>query len=187
MMRIIRGKYKGKIILPPNGFNSRPTTDYAKESLFNILENRINIQKLRVLDLFSGSGNISFEFLSRACEEVVSVEINKKYSDHIKKQISQLFPVKGKVICTDAFKYCRKSNLDFDLIFADPPFDHKNLKTIPGLILNNESLKKNALIIIEHPNEINFSEHPGYIEARRYGNISFSFFKKTNNFYKKTD
>ncbi|MCD4794484.1 MAG: 16S rRNA (guanine(966)-N(2))-methyltransferase RsmD [Bacteroidales bacterium] len=177
-MRIIRGKYKGKIISPPKGFNSRPTTDYAKESLFNIIESRVNIQSLRVLDIFSGSGNISFEFLSRECKEVVSVENNKKYSDHIRKQISQLFPKKGKVICTDAFKFCQKSDLDFDIIFADPPFNHKDIKTIPDLILNNKSLNNKALIIVEHPNEINFSEHSNYIETRRYGNISFSFFQK---------
>ena len=185
-MRIIRGRYKGKIISPPKGFNSRPTTDYAKESLFNILENKLDIQNLRVLDLFSGSGNISFEFLSRSCENVVSIEINKNYSDHIKKQVSELFPLKGKVICTDAFKFCEKSNLDFDLIFADPPFDHKDLKIIPDLILNNESLNKDVLIIIEHPRKINFSEHVNFIEERRYGNITFSFFQKADNFFKKT-
>lgn len=185
-MRIIRGKYKGKIISPPKGFNSRPTTDFAKESLFNILENKLDIPKLRVLDLFSGSGNISLEFLSRDCIDVVSIEINKKYSDHIKKQVSELFPLKGKVICTDAFRFCEKSNLDFDLIFADPPFDHKDLKTIPDLILNNESLNKDVLIILEHPGKINFCEHTNFIEERKYGNIVFSFFRKDDNFFKKS-
>ena len=92
--------------------------------------------------------------------------------------MSQLFPGTGKVICIDAFKYCQKSNLNFDLIFADPPFNHKDIETIPSLIFNNLSLNKNALIVLEHPNDINLSEHSNYTETRKYGNISFSFFQK---------
>ena len=186
-MRIIRGKYKGKLISPPKGFTSRPTTDFAKESLFNILENKFDIHKLRVLDLFSGSGNISLEFLSRACKEIVSIEINKRYSDHIRSLVSQLFPLKGKVICTDAFKFCERTNLDFDLIFADPPFDHNDIQLIPDLILNNKSLKESVLIIIEHSDKINFTEHPNFIEERKYGNIVFSFFQKAEIFIKNKD
>jgi 16S rRNA (guanine966-N2)-methyltransferase len=178
-MRIISGKYKGKKIIPPNGFNSRPTTDYAKESLFNILENRIDFKSVRVLDLFSGTGSISLEFLSRGCIELVAVEKNKRYTLHLIKQFELLFPEKTKVISTDVFSFCKKADLDYDIIFADPPFAEKKLKELPKIILENSSLYKNAFIIIEHPAEFDFKNFEYFTETRKYGHIHFSFFKKT--------
>lgn len=176
-MRIIRGCYKGKTIYPPKGFKSRPTTDFAKESLFNIIENMYNIEDITVLDLFSGSGNISLEFLSRACKQVTSVEYNRKYCAHIKRVIEDLFPGSSDVICYDAFKFCKNSNLDYDLIFADPPYDHKRIDDIPTLVFANESLKDEALLIVEHPASIDFKGRDNFVETRKYGNVNFSVFR----------
>jgi len=177
-MRIIRGKYKGKRINPPKGFKSRPTTDYAKESIFNIIENTLNINELKVLDLFSGSGNISLEFLSRGCKELTAVEIKRNYSFHIKKLFEELFPENSEVITGDVFNYIKKNILHYDLIFADPPFEHNLILELPDLILNNKSLIESALIIIEHPANVDFKHHSAFKDTRRYGNVNFSFFRK---------
>ena len=177
-MRVIRGSLKGKTIHPPKGFNARPTTDFAKESLFNILENIFTIEDISVLDLFSGSGNISLEFLSRGCERVTSVEISKKYSIHIKNLIESLFPGKSNVRSTDAIKFCKNGSLDYDLIFADPPYSDENVRNIPDLVFNNTSLKDDAMFILEHSIEHDFKDHKCFVEHRKYGNVHFSFFKK---------
>lgn len=182
-MRIIRGIYKGRKIIPPKGFNARPTTDFAKESLFNILDNLYDFETLHVLDLFSGTGNISFEFLSRGCELLTAVEKNKRYAAHIKNQFYELFPEKAKIINSDAFIFAKKSNLDYDIIFADPPFNEKRIAILPLLLLGNNSLRENSLIVIEHPSEIKFTEFEAFQESRKYGHVHFSFFKKI----KKTD
>jgi 16S rRNA (guanine(966)-N(2))-methyltransferase RsmD len=177
-MRIISGIHKGRRINPPKGFNSRPTTDFAKESLFNILENKFNFSGIRVLDLFSGSGNISLEFLSRGCIDVEAVELNNKNTLHIKKMFSELFPGKGVVIKADVYNFCNKNNLsEFEIIFADAPYNDMKVKTLPELIFRNESLSK-AFLIIEHSDYVNFSDHIFFIETRRYGNVNFTFFKK---------
>ncbi len=176
-MRIIRGSQKGRTIFPPKGFNSRPTTDYAKESLFNILENKYDFEKLSVLDLFSGTGNISFEFISRGCENVTSVEINRKNSFHIKNQISNLFSVSGNVITADVYSFCEKADLNYSLIFADPPFADKKIETLPDIVFNNETVI-NTAFILEHSANFNFIDNPYFKETRRYGNINFSFFEK---------
>lgn len=176
-MRIIRGTRKGRRILPPKGFNSRPTTDFAKESLFNILENKYNLKELSIIDLFSGTGNISLEFLSRESKNVISVEINKKNYLHIKKQFDDLFPGKGTVIKSDAFKFCKSTNFQPDLIFADPPFDNKYISNLPSVIFSNPALK-NTVFILEHSAKNDFSENEYFVETRRYGNVNFSFFQK---------
>ncbi len=176
-MRIIRGCQKGRKILPPKNFNSRPTTDFAKESLFNILENKYNLENLKVLDLFSGTGNISLEFLSRGSKEVTSVEIRKKNCLHIKTQINSLFTGKGNVIISDVYKFCEKTTHEVDLIFADPPFEDKKIHKLPELIFNNEALQK-AVFILEHSAKNDFSTNKYFEERRKYGNINFTFFIK---------
>lgn len=178
-MRIIKGKYKGKKIIPPKGFHGRPTTDFAKESLFNILENTLEIESARVLDLFCGTGNLSLEFLSRGCSELTAVEINKSYSAHLRNQFKILFPERTKVISADVFTFCRHTDLNFDIIFADPPFSENKIMNLPEIIFNNTSLNENAIIIIEHPIEIVFKNHENFKETRKYGHVHFSFFKKT--------
>ncbi len=177
-MRIIRGKYKGKKIFPPKGFKARPTTDFAKESLFNILDNNYNLKDINVLDLFSGTGSISLEFLSEGCKSVTAVDISRIYTKHINEQFEQLFPSKGTVICTDVFKFCKKQNLNYDIIFADPPFQDEKLNELPGLIFSNPSIKDSFLFILEHSKKNNFSGYDFFKESRKYGNIIFSFFEK---------
>ncbi len=176
-MRIIRGSQKGKKIFPPKGFKSRPTTDFAKESLFNILENKYDFEKLTVLDLFSGTGNISYEFFSRGCKNVTSIEINRKNCVHIKEQIFNLFSVTGNVITADVYSFCKKADLDYKLIFADPPFDDKKIETLPDLVFKSETVV-DTVFILEHSADYNFTENIYFKETRRYGNINFSFFDK---------
>jgi len=176
-MRIIRGNQKGRKIFPPKGFNSRPTTDYAKESLFNILENKYNFEEIRVLDLFSGTGNISLEFFSRGCKNITSVEIGRKNCFHIKNQISNLFSITGNVINADVYKFCKKSRLNYELIFADPPFSDEKIEVLPDIIFNNETLI-NSEFILEHSANFNFEKNRYFKETRRYGNVNFSFFEK---------
>lgn len=177
-MRIIRGSQKGRPISIPKGFNSRPTTDFAKEALFNILENYYYFDKLSVLDLFSGTGNISLEFLSRGCKTVTSVEFSKKNCLHIEKQIEDFFPNNSNVITADVYKFCENSNLSYKIIFADPPFSDKNIEKLPELIFNNHSVLGDTIFIIEHSSKNDFSASPFFKEKRRYGNVNFTFFEK---------
>jgi len=177
-MRIIRGIYKGKRITPPKGFHSRPTTDFAKESLFNILEYDFDLSAVRVLDLFTGTGSISLEFLSRGCKALTAVEKNKYYAFHIKNQFDLLFPGRANMIINDAFRFCKHAELDYDIIFADPPFKETKTVNLPDIILRNSSLNTEALIIIEHPKEIDFKDHIYFKEMRKYGDVHFSLFKK---------
>lgn len=175
-MRIIRGKYKGKQLYPPHNNKVRPTTDFAKEGLFNILENSYYFDEISVLDLFSGTGNISFEFLSRACRHVTAVEISKKNFGYIKNFGENLFGKSLEVIHGDAFDFVKKYPLNFDIIFADPPFDLKNISEIPELIFGNKMIKKNVLLILEHSKKYNFSDNNFFKKSRKYGKINFSFF-----------
>jgi 16S rRNA (guanine(966)-N(2))-methyltransferase RsmD len=178
-MRIIGGMYRGRRFNPPSFFKARPTTDFAKESLFNLINNQIDLENSRVLDLFSGTGSISFEFMSRGSEYICSVDINTRYLDYIKKTAEIINPEK-KVIHTikaDVLKFVSKNNLDYDVIFADPPYDLPEISKIPALIYSNDTLKKDALVIIEHSSSTNFSEHPNFMSVRKYGSVNFSFFK----------
>jgi len=176
-MRIIRGSHKGRKIFPPKDFNSRPTTDFAKESLFNILENIYYFDKLTALDLFSGTGNISLEFLSRGCKSVTSVELNKKNCIHIENLIDELFPDLSDVINSDVYEFCKHAGLNYKVIFADPPFSDINIHLLPELIFNNESVIE-TLFVLEHSAKNDFKNSSYFKETRRYGNINFTFFEK---------
>lgn len=177
-MRIIRGSHRGRKISLPKNFKSRPTTDFAKESLFNILENSYYFDNLTVLDLFSGTGNISLEFLSRGCTSVTSVEGNKTNCSHIEKQIENFFPNLSNVISADAYNFCKNSNLAYKIIFADPPFSDTSIGVLPDMIFNNPTILESTLFILEHSGKVDFSEHVFFKEHRRYGNVNFSFFEK---------
>jgi 16S rRNA (guanine(966)-N(2))-methyltransferase RsmD len=177
-MRIISGVYKGKIIQPPKHFNSRPTTDFAKESLFNILNNYVDFQEANVLDLFAGTGNISFEFLSRGVQQVTCVEINKKTIRHLEQLFSdETIKPKIRIIQADAFKFITCSELRYTIIFADPPFDLIGILKLPQIIMTNRELPSNAIIIIEHSSKIDFKEERGFFRTEKYGDVNFSFFK----------
>jgi len=178
-MRIIGGFFKGRKFQPPKFFKARPTTDFAKEALFNLIANRLNLEGKTALDLFAGTGSISYEFLSRGCSQITSVDVSNKYLSFIKKTSELLVSEIGKIttLKADVFKFLPKHNLNYDIIFADPPYSLPNINELADLIFNNSTLKKKALIIIEHSKNNNFSEHPNFIETRSYGSVNFSFFK----------
>jgi 16S rRNA (guanine966-N2)-methyltransferase len=175
-VRIISGKYRGKQIRPPGNFQARPTTDFAKESLFNILMNRYDPAELDVLDLFAGTGSITYEFASRGARSVVAVERDPAHFSFIKKTCDQLGMDRVTVIRADAFKYLHKPCQSFDIIFADPPYDHPLLETLPGLVFASEFLEKHGWFILEHPGRLTFTVHPHFLQHRRYGGVNFSFF-----------
>lgn len=169
------------MIHPPKNFKARPTTDRAKESLFNILANNIDFTEIKALDLFGGTGSISYEFASRECKEVTCVEINYKHYSFIKKTINDLGFKNIKVIKTNVFKFLDKSSEKYDLIFADPPYDLPEIETIPDIIFDNELLSKNGLFILEHSDNTSFSNHPRLKEHRNYGGVNFSIFDTYEN------
>lgn len=177
-MRIIGGKYKGRIFRPGKKFKARPTTDIAREGLINILENRYDFSNKHVLDLFSGTGSMGYEFLSRGCVSATFVETHYSHYKFILQVIDNLEIDNAKVFKADAFKFVQKTPDNFDIIFADPPFDHPKFKDVPDAILNSNILAKNGLFILEHPKEFDFTAHACFKELRNYGKVNFSFFEK---------
>lgn len=176
-MRIIGGKYRGKRIEPPAGLKARPTTDFARESLFNILSNRVDFEDITVLDLFSGTGSISYEFASRGTREVHLVEQNMKHFAGIKRIIKDTGFQNIRAIHIDVKAYLRTCSAKYDVVFADPPYDLPWLKEIPDLVLGSGILKEEGFFILEHPRDMRFSDHRMFFEHRNYGSVNFSFFR----------
>lgn len=176
-MRIIGGIFKSRIFRPGKNFKARPTTDFARENLFNILNNRYNFENKRVLDLFSGTGSLSFEFASRGCMNITSVELDRFHYNFICSVIENL-NIKRivRAVNADAFKFIGRSLEQYDIIFADPPYELKRLAEIPDLILNSKLLCNEGLLILEHGKTNDFSSHPFFSELRTYGSVHFSFF-----------
>ena len=172
-MRIISGDQKGRKLEAPQNLPARPTTDRAKEALFNIIENKYNLNDKRILDIFSGTGNISFEFSSRYSTSVTSVDNNIKCIDFIQK-ISDKYNFEIKIIQSDALKFLKKTDMKFHLIFADPPYDYPKYQELKNLILDNNLIYKNGCLIIEHDKSTIFNEDN--VELRKYGNVNFSIF-----------
>lgn len=175
-MRIIAGELKGRRLYPPANLPIRPTTDLARESLFNVLRNKIDFEEIEVLDLFAGTGSISFEFISRGVKRVTSVDINHKCIDFIKDsslklEVDNLFTIKN-----DVFVFLGKSQLNFDLVFADPPYDLKQFDIIPDLILKS-FIRPGGMLILEHSREHSFKKNKYFTEQRNYGKVNFSFFE----------
>ncbi len=175
-MRIVGGKWKGKRLTPPKGLSARPTTDFAKEALFNILTNRIELEGISVLDLFSGLGGMSLEFASRGANQVLSIELQFKNGQFLKQTAKSWNDNAIQVKRADVFQILKKPFATYDLIFVDPPYDHPKITTLPELILSNGWLKDDGLLIIEHPKQVDFSEHPNFDEHRQYSAVNFSFF-----------
>ncbi|MDA3890515.1 MAG: 16S rRNA (guanine(966)-N(2))-methyltransferase RsmD [Salinivirgaceae bacterium] len=177
-MRIISGKFKRKTIHPPKNFKARPTTDVAKESLFNMLENEYAIENLKILDLFGGTGSISYEFASRGCKDITCVEINFNHYNFIKKTIHEL-GIENDVHVTKAnvFNYLPKCPHKFDLIFADPPYDLKNIESIPELVFKYNLLLPESTLIVEHSDKTLFSNSEHFTRKKTYGSVNFSFFE----------
>ncbi len=175
-MRIITGIYKGRSFDVPKTFKARPTTDFAKENLFNVVRQYIDFDKATALDLFSGTGSISLELLSRGCQQVISVEADRDHHRFImqclqKINASNCVPIRG-----DVFRFLKSCKMNFDFIFADPPYKLEKLDTIPDEIFNRQLLKEGGLFVLEHGKEYDFSQNPHFAEHRSYGSVNFSFF-----------
>ena len=182
-MRIISGIYKSRRFDIPKNFKARPTTDFAKENIFNVVANLIDLNNCEALDLFSGTGSISFELISRGCKQVVCIEKDFVHYEFIKKvqkelKTEKLVPLKG-----DVFKFLENCKQQFDFIFADPPYSLKELDKIPQIIIENQLLKDGSVFIMEHPKEYDFSNLPCFKQRRIYGAVNFSVFFQTENLF----
>ncbi len=177
-MRIIGGKYKGRIVNPISGLKARPTTDFAREGLFNILNNRVDFESISVLDLFSGTGSIGFEFASRGAEVVHLVEKDSKHIAGIKQTIDKIGFTNIKPIHIDVKTYLKACRFKYDIVFADPPYDLGWLKSIPDFVLESMILKEEGFFILEHPRLMDFKKNKNFFEHRSYGNVNFSFFSR---------
>lgn len=182
-MRVITGKYKGRHFDIPRTFKARPTTDFAKENLFNVLNGYIDFEDgVQALDLFAGTGSITIELLSRGCDNVVSVERDPLHFSFITKIIKELKAENAVPLRADVFRFIKKCKPEsFDFIFADPPYALKELDSLPDLIMENNILKPNGLFVLEHGKDKEFSSHPYFVEHRAYGSVNFSFFKTEHN------
>jgi 16S rRNA (guanine(966)-N(2))-methyltransferase RsmD len=176
-MRIISGIYKGKRLTAPKSLPVRPTTDFAKEGLFNILYHRVDFDAVSVLDLFAGTGNISYEFASRGCQAITCVDADFGCVKYIQKVADELeFPIQ--TIKLDVFKYLKVSAVAFDVIFADPPYNFsvERLTSLVNVIFEDKLLKEDGMLIIEHSKHLDLTKVPHFNEARKYGGSVFSFF-----------
>lgn len=176
-MRIISGKFRGKRLQAPKNLPARPTTDFAKEALFNILGNRLDFHDLRVLDLFSGTGNLSFELVSRGAPFVLAIDNNFGCTRFIANTAKKLEADEIKVYKSDVFKYLKNSRDQFDLIIADPPYDLDNKTEIIDLIFEKELLSEDGIFVLEHPDQDSFSNHTNFVEHRSYSTVNFSLFE----------
>jgi 16S rRNA (guanine(966)-N(2))-methyltransferase RsmD len=176
-LRIIGGKYKGRRIIPPGNLKARPTTDFARESLFNILNNRIDFEEITVLDLFSGTGSISYEFASRGAMEVHLVEKDVRHIAGIRRIINEMGISNIKTIHIDVRTYLRACKIKYDIVFADPPYEINWLKELPDLVFGADVVKEDGFFILEHPKNMSFAGHNLFFEHRNYGGVNFSFFR----------
>jgi 16S rRNA (guanine966-N2)-methyltransferase len=176
-MRIIGGKLRGLRLNPPKNLPVRPTTDLAKEALFNILQNQMEFEGIKVLDLFCGTGNISLEFASREAEKVIAVDRSIHCINYVKDTTRQHRLDQIKTYKADVFKFLEIETEQFDLIFADPPYDLNRIPELPKVIFEKGLLLPGGLLIVEHQSLQNLSNHAAFVEQRKYGHSSFSFFK----------
>lgn len=176
-MRIIGGKYGGRVIVPPKGLPVRPTTDRAREALFNVLNNRIDWEDLRALDLFAGTGMVSFEIWSRGAASVVSVDQDRRCVAAIRQGLT-LLGIGGEVVQADAFAYAERVQGPFGLIFMDPPYAIAGQEQLISRLLERDLLTEDGLLVAEHSTHRKMSHVPGYTETRVYGDSSLSFFVK---------
>lgn len=176
-MRIITGIYKGRHFDIPRTFKARPTTDFAKENIFNVLNQYIDFDGATALDLFSGTGSISLELVSRGCAQVIGVEADRDHQRFIMQCFQKLQATNFQLIRGDVFRFVKSCRLKFDFIFADPPYALKELPAIPDLIFEKELLKADGVFVFEHGKEHDFSTHPHFLEHRSYGSVNFSLFR----------
>lgn len=178
-MRIISGIYGRRRFNVPSSFSARPTTDFAKENLFNVITNQMDLDETDALDLFSGTGSIAFELVSRGCRMVTAVEKNGQHAAFISKVTKELGTNALRLVKGDAFRYLKTAPANgFDFIFADPPYALPELPEIPSLVLERDLLRPGGLFVMEHPKDYDFSSLPGFTDHRVYGSVNFSFFIK---------
>lgn len=175
-MRIVSGTHRGRVINPPRNLRARPTTDFAKENLFNVLENMLDWEECDVLDLFAGTGSISYEFCSRGAKSVTSVEVNTVHYNFIRRTAAELgfenmYPTHANV-----FLYLKSCPKQFDVIFSDAPYDLEGSDEVIDLVFGRGLLRKGGMLIFEHPKGRDYSSHPKFSRQRSYGSVQFSFF-----------
>jgi len=175
-MRIITGIYKGRHFDIPRTFKARPTTDFAKENIFNVLMQYVDFEDAQALDLFSGTGSISLELVSRGCKQVVSVELDRDHHRFIQECLKKLNTDKCVPIRGDVFRFLKSCKQQYDFIFADPPYALKELPQIPDIIFERQLLKEEGLFVFEHGKDYDFSAHPHFLEHRSYGSVNFTLF-----------
>lgn len=176
-MRIITGKYKGRHFDIPRAFKARPTTDFAKENIFNVMMGYLDFEAASALDLFAGTGSISLELVSRGCRQVISVESDRDHANFIRQCFEKLNDKTDILIRGDAFKFIKSCHQQFDFIFADPPYALEQLPEIPELILSKQLLKEGGVFVFEHGKQYDFSHVSGFVEHRAYGSVNFSIFQ----------
>lgn len=178
-MRIIGGKHRRRRFDVPKSFNARPTTDFAKENLFNVLQHLIDLEDADALDLFAGTGSITMELVSRGCRSVVAIEMRREHANFIR-CVAQLLGESQavRILQTDAFRYLRQGGVAlFDFVFADPPYKLSEIADLPDIILSSGLLRPEAVVVVEHPATYNFTEHPAFVQHRAYGSVNFSIFR----------
>ena len=176
-MRIITGTYKGRHFDIPRSFKARPTTDFAKENIFNVMNGYVDFDGATALDLFAGTGSISLELLSRGCQQVVSVEMDRDHASFIRQCVQKLNCKNHILIRGDVFRFLKSCHQQFDIIFADPPDALPTLAEITDLVFQHGLLKPGGLFVFEHGKQNEFARHPNYVEHRAYGSVNFSLFR----------
>ena len=176
-MRIIGGTLKGKAILPPRGYKARPTTDFAREGLFNVLDNVYDFEGLKVLDLFGGTGAIAFEFASRGASRVWCVEMARENASFIKTESARLGLGNVTMVRANVFDFLEICHEKFDIVFADPPYSIEGLESIPRKVMSAGILNPGCWFILEHPGEYSFTSEPYFLREKTYGKVHFSIFE----------
>lgn len=177
-MRIISGKYRGRTITPPRNLRARPTTDFAKENIFNVLGNLVDFEELDVLDLFSGTGSISYEFASRGVRSVTSVEVNSVHHNFIRHTARELQFENFFAVRANVFLYLKSCTKQFDLIFSDAPYDLEGSEEVIRLVFERDLLGEDGILVFEHSKDRDFSGHEKFWQLRSYGSVQFSMFRK---------
>lgn len=175
-MRIVSGSCRGRVITPPRNFKARPTTDFAKENIFNVINNIFEIESLDVLDLFSGTGSISYEFASRGAMSVTSIEMDPVHQAFIKKTSELLKLTAIKSMKMNAFTFLKVCKISYGFIFADPPYDLEGIDAIPDAIFEKKMLRGDGWFVFEHSKSKDYSSHPHFLSKRSYGSVNFSIF-----------
>ena len=176
-MRIVTGIYKGRHFDIPRSFKARPTTDFAKENIFNVLNGYLDFEGLSALDLFSGTGSISLELVSRGCQQVVSVEADRDHHAFIRQCLQKLGTDRCVPVRCDVFRFLKSCRQQFDLVFADPPYALPELEQLPDLIFKHNMVAEGGLFVLEHGQRNDFSGHDRFVDHRAYGSVNFSLFR----------